>query len=263
MCAKGDLCDMEERSHDHSCDSSETIENLHDTRIIQSSAPTQEIIIRPQLPVSRGPRQRTSGEIENRKEGDFETKRLIDNRMRELGLFESKQLLEHTLLQKLKKDIDRDGLFKAINACKRKRPLRERVCSVTDEIINIIQPRIVKDSYGNKLAFKVHIMMGIYTHNVLHKVSGHEVFIQGTTPERCGCAKLVKEIRIQFPKGVDMTRLRGTFSAGIFKCDAPFNSKGAQLRSRSLSSLSSYSEDSSLSSDQFKSHDIPAIEANY
>ena len=192
------------------------------------------------------------------KTGDVERERLVEERVKQLGLWNNKRILERCLRQRLREDIDADGLFQAINRCKRKRPIRDRVESTSHQIVSTIQPQLIKDDDGNKLSYKIDIIMGIYTHNVRHKVSGQTVVIQGSTPQHRH-ANLHKEVTIEFPPNIDMSLLDVSFSAGVFKCEAPFKTRYAianhEQLSKSFESVSSvFSEETeSVTSSDMKS----------
>ena len=188
------------------------------------------------------------------KTGDVERERLVEERVKQLGLWHNKRILERCLRQRLSDDIDADGLFQAVNRCKRRRPLRDRVESTSHEIVNTIQPQLLRDDFGNKLSYKIDVIMGIYTHSVCHKVRDHIVVIQGRTPQHRH-ANLHKEVTIEFPCSIDMSLLDVSFNAGVFRCEAPFKTLYAnQLTNKSFDSMSAISEETeSVTSSDMKS----------
>ena len=159
--------------------------------------------------------------VTQRRWGDVEQERQLEERLLQLGLLRNKLFLEHCLRQQLQRNIDTDDLFAAVNRCKRHRDVRSRVDSCRREIVSAVQPRITRDAHGNNVTYSVCILMGVFTHCVKHKVNDQTVTIQGQAP-KYRHSNLFKEVNISFPASVDMTSLRVTFNAGVCRCEADF-----------------------------------------
>ena len=120
--------------------------------------------------------------VTQRKWGDVEQERQLEERLLQLGLLRNKLFLEHCLRQQLQRNIDADDLFSAVNRCKRQRDVRARVDSCRREVVSAVQPRITRDSRGRNVTYSVGVLMGVFTHCVKHKVCHQTVTIQGQAP---------------------------------------------------------------------------------
>lgn len=167
------------------------------------------------------------------KTGDVAMEQKVFERMDTLGLLEKKKQLEKQLAERLEKEMAKgDHIVGAITRSRRQREVRDRVNSVKNEIHNTIRTRVHEDNAGVKF-YKVQLLMGKFTRNIRHSITGKEVFISGSSPNGT-C--LVKETQIEFPNTVDMTRMEVSFKAGVFKMDVPFKSQQSRMGSLTSSS---------------------------
>ena len=158
-------------------------------------------------------------------EGDVEQERKLTERIKELGLLENKIYIEKQLMTKLEALMHtKDALYSVLNQFRRKRPLKARLSHTISEIRNLIHPSVVRDDSGNKLEYNVRVLMGYFTKNVKYQVDKprNVVVIFGETAE--DEEKLTKEVALEFPADVDMTRVDAEYSAGVFKVSVPFGS---------------------------------------
>lgn len=207
------------------------------------------IAIKPRPPPGRAPAGSHHTELAPRRGGDVEAERAVEARVRALGLWHAKTTLEDQLRARLAGAIDQDQLFQALNRARRKRPLGARVARCAERITDLIRTSIVADAAGTKLRYQVHVLMGLFTRDVGYEVVGNAVIVRGLSSQEGGVS-LEKEVRIEFPANVDISRAHGSFMAGVFYCEAPF--RGVRMeRSRSSGSLSSgLSQYSSVSDDR-------------
>lgn len=154
------------------------------------------------------------------KVGDVEKEREIERRLRDLGLWENKRRLESHVASMLEAQIDeKDALSRTLKNCRRKRSDGK---SAIDEIRNIISPRVIRDCYGQKLAYHVNILMGCFTRDVSHDLIDDVIVICGSTGAQDDPNRLTKEIRLELPASLNMAALMVSYAAGAVKIRVPY-----------------------------------------
>lgn len=161
------------------------------------------------------------------KVGDVEKEREIELRLRELGLWENKRRLENDVSTMLNARIDeQDALSKTLENCRRRRQRRRRsgpdARSSADEIRDVISIRVVRDSYGQKLAYHVNVLMGYFNRDVRYDLVGDGVVVCGSTGAQDDSTRLTKEMRLQLPPSVNMAALTISYAAGAVKIRVPY-----------------------------------------
>ena len=163
------------------------------------------------------------------REGDFEGEQRVARRIAELGLVECKRNLELELRRRIEDSMCQDDIVSALDVCKRRRPLSDRMQSVVDTILHVIRYRIrdrtadddkILQSTTAKIC-EIKVLMGVFTSNVSHEVDfeNRVVILTGHTP----CSpKLTKEIRLQMPKRADVSYLVARYTAGVYEIIAPY-----------------------------------------
>lgn len=164
--------------------------------------------------------------------GDVEKEREIERRLRELGLWENKRLLESRVTSMLEARIEeKDALSRTLRNCRRKRSSTGGTGAqvgaggrtAIDEIRSIISPRVIRDRYGQRLAYHVDVLMGCFTRDVRHDLVDGVVVISGSTAADDDPARLTKEIRLELPADdLDMAALRVSYAAGAVKIRVPY-----------------------------------------
>lgn len=192
-------------------------------------------------------------EKESIKVGDIEKEKEIERRLRELGLWENKRHLESRVASMLEAHIEeQDVLSRTLRKCRRRRAGEDGGGGKTavDEIRNIISPRVIRDCYGQKLAYQVNILMGCFTKNIEHEVIDDVVVIRGSTSANEGDPmRLTKELRLELPSSLNMAALQLSYAAGAVKIRVPYlielppslkqrSSESTDVRPHQLSSIS-------------------------
>ena len=184
--------------------------------------------------------------------GDVAAERKLVERMRELGLLDTKTSLERMLLARLDRRMDEsDAATRAMwtpsRRCRRRRPLREHVAATALEIQHAIRSEIGTNEAGERV-YKVSLLMGHFTRDVKHSVAGSEVTVSSATLNDTA-TRLTKETRVEFPSSVDMSALHVTYRAGVVRLQVPFRQQPgpASPAHRTWSDSSGYDTKSDVS----------------
>ena len=196
--------------------------------------------------------------VDTKKTGDVEKERQVEDRMRQLGLYEGKQRMERGLRDRLASAIDQDAVMGAVSKYKRReRPLAASVGSIVSSINDVIRHRVTRDRDGRKVSYQVSILMGQFTKDVTHRVIDHnQVMVTGITQSG---TKLTKEVTVEFPDDVEISKLLVSYSAGVFKMEVPFTPRSCSQRAlwNSVYSDESMSVTSDTDSEVFPNSPTP------
>lgn len=157
-----------------------------------------------------------------KKTGDIEKERLLEDRLRQLGLLDTKRKLERDLAHQLSSTIDsEDVISRTMRKTRRRR--RKSGTAPTQDLRNIIKQKIVRDKDGIDVLYEIVVLMGGFTQDVSHQVFDFLVTVHGTTRSvlETSC-KLTKEISIELPTSVDMAGLSVVYGGGAVTIQAPF-----------------------------------------
>ncbi len=191
--------------------------------------------------------------VEQETKGDVAKEMAVEQRMRDLGLLESKQEIERRLSTRLDEYIQKkDALSGILQRCRRRRPLKSDVISAAAQIRGIFRPQIIRDVQGRRKEYQIQILMGHFTHDIAYCVDNNILAIFGACPGAQSEAKLTKEIRVEFPPNVIMEQLSATYSAGVFRASVPFAHAWDTCTQGSVPSVDTDGESRSMtSSDDF------------